>query len=407
MSFANFGIGVGAFTQGMRNGMQLGEQINQVRDRKEIRDVREQGLATAQQEREAEIDGNIEQTGLDGRSDFMGEMTTGYKVGDRTYGDQGEARERASQGVAGVMDRFMTDTAPKIRQRYLAQGDVEKAELWDQWVEDRQGKQAIADWSKSFMAARSGDWQSAAEGFGEYYTRHIDDGVDYRGAELIKDDAGQVTGFEIELFDRDTDESRSMRLATDELVDMGMAHNPQKLFDMAYQQQATANEARLENANDIAESQRDYLNKMGLESFKQEGRQALATHKSQLDAQEADAEVQDKIVRLERAGYDQDFINDMMPAILGIGEYQKQAPPEEVARLLHQKRLESSSPYAAGSYAKMSAEEQREIINADLAMFKEIGDTYSRQRRSSRGDGSTGTPSSVPGWYNPAQDGLR
>ena len=397
MSFASFGIGVGAFAKGLQGGMNLGRQINQARDEKEISDVRDQGIEDAKAGREADIDANIERTGLDDRSDFMGDVTTGYKVGDTTYSSPDEAREPASQGVDSVMDRFMRDTAPKVAETYASQGNFEKAEGWNTWLRQRRSRSAIGEWSKAYMAARNGDWDSAASGFGEYYTNYIDDNVDYLGHEVERDGDGNVTGFQIRLLDNDAGDERTMNLSTEDLVDLGVAHNPQTLFELEMQRSVKADEARLETAQDIAKANRDFGFDARLEGIKQTGRLERDQYQADLDAQESNRDVQNKIRMLRDSGYSQQFIDQMMPAIIGIGEYKKQAPPEEVARMIHQERLSASGPY--GSYARMSPEEQRELIEKDIEMFYEIGDSYGNRNRA-EGSGQS-SPAFNGLWYKP------
>lgn len=403
MSFANFGIGVGAFAKGLQGGMQLGRQIKDVRNERQIEDVRTEGLNAAREGYNKDVKANIEQTGMDDRVDFMGDVTTGYKVGDTTYGSEDAARPAAEKGVDSVMDRFMRDAAPRISEAYVGQGNIEKAEAWNNWVKDRRSQQAIGEWSKSYMAAKSGDWDGAAQGFGDYYTNYIDDGVDFMGHETVEDEQGNVTGFEFSLLDKESGEERTMNMSTSELVDLGAANNPQMLFELSMQRQTAADTARLENAQEIAADRRQFGNQAALEGIKQGGRLERDRYQSDLEARQNDREVNEKISMLEGAGYDRAFIDSMMPAILGIGEYKKQAPPEEVARMIHQERLKASGPY--GGYGRMSPEEQRELVEQDMQMFYDIGDTYGSRNRDTGGGnsgrGSQPSPASSGLWYNP------
>lgn len=262
MKMANIGIGVGAFSQGLMNGLSMGREMKKIRNENEIEAIRREGLGQARQLRDAQVESSVKRVqGPDG-------MTTGFEVGGQTFANRDEAIAAASKGGESVMDIFMKTVSPRIQEAYLAQGDIEKAEIWNNWAKSRTGKSAINEWAKGYFAAQRGDWDNAAKAFGTYYSNYIDNDQKYVGHETLKDDDGNVTGFTVKLKDSKTGKETSMPIGTEEMLQMGMANNPQTLFESLQSQQAAADKARLEDAKAERKYTREQAGRIELEAVK-------------------------------------------------------------------------------------------------------------------------------------------
>lgn len=254
MSFANFGIGMGAFSQGLNSGLQTASTLHAMKDKGDIRKAAKQGISQATQNREADISGRIEKTGLDDAQGFMGNVTTGHKVGGKSFGSEKEARGHAEKGVGTIMDYFMKDAAPKIAETYMAQGHADKAQEWQKFIEDNNTQQGMKHWAGAMRSAQMGDMDGFATALEKAYNTpgYMDDGVTVKGHEIGKD--GQITM----TFERDGKEFQQTFDGSEDIVQAGIGMlSPQAAFEMHQKQSQAAAEARAETAKGEVEHQRD------------------------------------------------------------------------------------------------------------------------------------------------------
>lgn len=380
MNMANIGIGVGAFADGFRQGVGLGNTLNETRNKREIDTIRREGLEGAKKQRQQDINKQVDPQlgeqvatrGIDPQS------KPSFKVGGETTGSLDQARDIASQNVGDVSDYFMKTAAPKIRDTYMAQGEIEKAQQWDEYLKDRKGEKAVKDWGKAFMAARSGDWDQAASAFGKYYTDYIDDGVEYKGHKTMKDDDGNITGFSISLKDNDTGKSRKVPMTKNEMFTLGMAHNPQVLFENTYARHTAAQDARLEEA----QAQRDHSRDLEKIGYREQAKAAYSQNETRQKF-DANADI------LRDAGFTDEEIKQFAPRILGIANTSVM-PSEEEIRLEAMKDLRENS---FGEFERLSEEEKRRKVDAYVNMVRGIsGGGAGRGARSGSSAGRSGAP---------------
>lgn len=303
MSFANFGIGLGAFTKGLSSGVQTGAALRGLKDKGDIKRQAQQGMKSAESARDADVSGRIERTGLDGRDDFMGGVTTGYKVDGKDFASPEAARGEAEKGVGSVMDYFMSDAAPKIAETYMAQGDPEKAQAWQTFIQDRSTQKGMKSWASAMRAAQMGDMDGFASNLAEAYNTpgYMDDGVTVKGHEIGEDGSIALT------FERDGEEFVQTFEGTDDLVQAGIGLlSPQAAFETSLAQTQAAAEAR---------------NKAALEERKFNQGLAKETHKANLrdrsDARSEGREEERAIATLRKWDYSDDEIREMVPRIIG------------------------------------------------------------------------------------------
>lgn len=312
-----------------------------------------------------------------------------FVVGGKGYATREEARAAAEKAAPDVM-QFMSKTlVPKMQQVYMEQGDIEKAEAWGKWAEDRESKAAMKEWAGAYRAAQIGNFEKAADHVFELYKRH-DDGITPLSKETVKDNAGNVTGFNVRLKRDATGEEYSQFIDKRTLTEMGLsALSPQAMFEATFKRQQEADKAAMESAaaqakedrqfrRDIYKDDRNFGQQKELKKIESDA--ALAreerqqdnalermTIEKQLDAANTSSkirrEVGAKVDALRSAGYSEEFINGALPAILGVGDYKKATSPEEARRLAHSDRMKSDP-----MYSRKSAEEQKKILDQDMQL---------------------------------------
>ena len=170
MGFAGFGLGLNSMMQGLQNGLQLGKQIKDYRKESNIEDAKSQSLDEAKAAQEA----------------------------DKAAGHDGTP----------LMDYYMKVAAPRVREAYLQNGDVEGAAGWDKWINDDKVQKGAKFWANGVVAAQRGDHQGFLDNFIKSYNSHgyYDDGTTATGGEVLKDKDGNGIGFKITLKDKDGNE---------------------------------------------------------------------------------------------------------------------------------------------------------------------------------------------------------
>lgn len=384
MSFASFGIGLGAFAQGLNSGIDTGAKLNNLYQQGKLRRAQKQGVADAKAARESAIDGLV-QVGSAPNADNTMTMPT-YKVGDQSFGDQASARKAAEGQVGSLDDFFSKVAAPKIYEQYL-EIDPEKAEAWKQWNEAKEVKQGQKLWAQAVMKANMGDF----DGFGKalvkaYNTRgYFDDGTQVKDWKTLKDDKGNITGAELTFKGADGKEFTQTINGVEDAYRLGaFMLSPENVFNTGWQEIQSAKKAQLEMAKEDRKFQRD----VALQDRRDEASLERTVIGRQIDAAGKDAALNQKVELLKRGGYSDEWINQNLPAILGLGEYKKAAPPEEVRRMLLQARVQNDM-----TFNRKSRAEQNKIIEEDMQLI--YGDQAPKRNNPMAG-GISGSPGKRP-----------
>lgn len=371
MSFANFGIGLGALAQGLNQGVDTGLRLRQVSDNNKMRRARERGMDDAKAARSSAIDGLVKVGSTPSADNTMTVPT--YQVGDQSYADEASAR-KAAEGQVGSLDDFYSKVAaPKIYEEYLAI-DPEKAEAWKAWNEAKEVKQGQKLWASAVMKANMGDF----DGFGKdlvkaYNTRgYFDDGTQVKGWKTLKDGKGNITGAELTFKGPDGKEYSQVINGMEDAYRMGaFMLSPENVFNTGWAEIQTARKAQLELAKEDRKFQRD----VALEDRREAGRTARQDSQNeaalertvigkQMEAANKNDAVDRKVEILKRNNYSDEWIAQNLPAILGIGEYKKAISPDDARLRLHEGRIKNDY-----SYSRKSQEEQRAIIEQDMQMI--------------------------------------
>lgn len=371
MSFANFGIGVGAFAQGLSSGIDTGVKLHGLMQQGKLRKARESGMADAKAARQSAID-SLVKVGSTANADNTMTMPA-YNVGDQSYGDETSAR-KAAEGQVGSLDEFYQKVAvPKIYEQYM-EIDPEKAETWMRWNEEKQVRQGQKYWSQAIGRANAGDF----DGFGKYLVKayntrgYFDDGTEVKDWKTLKDDKGNITGAQLTFKGPDGKEFTQVVNGMEDAYRLGaFMLSPENVFNTGWSEIQAAKKAQLEMAKEDRKFQRDVYrddrkaaNQSALQSQRDDAALERTVTGKQMDAANKSSAVNQKVELLKRNGFSDDWIAQNLPAILGIGEYKKAAAPEEVRRMLHQARL--SADY---NYSRKTPQEQAAIIEQDMQLI--------------------------------------
>lgn len=196
MGFAGFGLGLNSMMQGLQNGLQLGKHIKDYQKESNIEDAKSQSLDEAKAAQEA----------------------------DKAAGHDGTP----------LMDYYMKVAAPRVREAYLQNGDIEGAMGWDKWINDDKVQKGAKFWANGVVAAQRGDHQGFLDNFIKSYNTHgyYDDGTTATGGEVLKDKDGNATGFKITLKDKDGNERTQQFNNMAEIYESGLGVvSPDRVYD--------------------------------------------------------------------------------------------------------------------------------------------------------------------------------
>lgn len=344
---------MGGLSQGINSGNKLVEAYykgQENKDKAEVKSVMAEGLETAKASRQADIDVN---TQVGGGASADGSMTvpTYNDAKGNSYANADEQKAAAEKNAPSVDDFYVKNVVPKIAETYLKQGNIEQAEKWKSWADDKNTKTGMKHWTKALQAGQMGDFKSYADNMVKAYNTpgYYDDGLEAEGYDLVKDKEGNTTGMTLNLKNKSTGEKFAQTInGQKDMVQMGIGLlDPANAFKTTQAAVQAAEAAQAKGAESDLKFKRDVYR----DDRKGERQERAQTQRdeSALDrlvtGKEMDAKNQAAGIKLRAQAGDM---------------YKKGASPEEVRRMLHQKRLSGLS------YARMKPEEQAKIIDQDV-----------------------------------------
>ena len=369
---------------GLLQGIQAGNMLvdayyrgQENKDRAEVKNVMAEGMESAKAQRQSAIDANVK-VGSQANADNTMTMPTFADAKGTKFGSEAEARSAAEKSAPSVDDFYVKNVVPKIAETYLKQGNMEQAEKWNSWAQEKSTKTGMKHWTKALQAGQIGDFKAYADNMVKAYNTpgYYDDGLEADGYDLVKDKEGNTTGLTLNLRNLKTGEKFAQTIkGQEDMVKMGIGLlDPANAFKTTQAAVTAAQTAKAKAAEGDLKFKRDvYRDDRKSERQEQaDDRRAnsamdrLVTGK-QLDQAGKTAAVDAKANALRKAGYSDDFVKQAMPQLLGLGDYKKAAPPEEVRRMLHQARLSDFN------YTRKTPEEQAAIINQDLSLINGAG----------------------------------
>lgn len=345
-----------------------------------------------------------------------------YRVGNTSFDSIEEANKHASS-QAPDMDTLMREKlAPRMREAYLAQGDIGKAEAWTQWAQDGEGKAKMKNWATAFTAAQAGDYDAAAKSLQKMHGE-LADGRTIESTEPVKDKSGKTTGFNINYKDDNTGEVKSQFVDRDTLVEQGLsALSPQAMFEQSYKAKTSADNIRakaaVDNENDARTARRDEVklaavakredkrlasnqaHDLTLEEVKHNNRITEKQVENDADlasyAPKEKAKITAHITALKDSGlYSDDEVKAIVAAKYnGGGEFKKGTSPKERRDMVSMKLLDNPV------YVSAPAAKQAEMRRQALTMFPDTEDD-APSKPSSRAPAAAVKPTSGLMIYDP------
>ena len=150
---SNFGIGVGAFMEGMNSGITAGQRIRTVMDENKARKITQGAGDAAKAKREADIGMGIKRGAVDSA---QGPVPT-YEVDGRQYGDEQSAMSAAEKKVGSLQDYYFKEVMPQLQQHYMDIGQPDKSFAIGKAIEDQEFQKVAKSWAKATAAFMSGD----------------------------------------------------------------------------------------------------------------------------------------------------------------------------------------------------------------------------------------------------------
>lgn len=312
MGFAGFGLGLNSMMQGLQNGLQLGKQIKDYQKESNIEDAKSQSLDEAKAAQEA----------------------------DKAAGHDGTP----------LMDYYMKVSAPRVREAYLQNGDIEGAMGWDKWINDDKVQKGAKFWANGVVAAQRGDHQGFLDNFIKSYNSHgyYDDGTTATGGEVLKDKDGNATGFKITLKDKDGNERTQQFNNMAEIYESGLGVvSPEHVFDFGTSEVNRIKNTKAQIAIEQSKFNREVAlksveanNQLKLENFKagtniirdnnkSNNDIAVASHKQKLGiGNDPISRANSMALALKNnAGWDDAKIKQVYPTLLEV--YRKSKSPQD------------------------------------------------------------------------------
>lgn len=286
---------------GLLQGIQAGNMLvdayyrgQENKDRSEIKNVMAEGLESAKAQRQGAIDANVK-VGSEANADNTMTMPTFADAKGAKFGSEAEARGSAEKSAPSVDDFYVKNVVPKIAETYLKQGNMEQAEKWNSWAQEKNTKTGMKHWTKALQAGQMGDFKSYADNMVKAYNApgYYDDGLEADGYDLVKDKEGNTTGMTLNLRNKSTGEKFSQTIRSQEdMVKMGIGLlDPANAFKttqaaVAAQKasQAKSDEGNLKFQRDVYRDDRKGERQSALQSQRDESAIDRLTTGKQLDA---------------------------------------------------------------------------------------------------------------------------
>ena len=304
---ANFGIGLGAFMQGVQSGASTYANITDMMDKQKLR---KQQMADNDQDRADKQ--ALRQTSQDG-------MTA--------------AKANTDGQIVNVVNYYMKNTAPLMQQHFLETGDVAKADAFGKWINDANTQKGMRYSAAAMRSAQMGDADGFAENLqGAYNTYQPDAGISITGSKVNRDDKGNATGMTLTMKGKDGKEFTQDYNGMEDIYKQfsGFA-SPDQVWKYGQDQIALAQKTRAEAAKDG----REFNQKLTLgqvdQGYKLEGQNNQSQLDRARDAEKTKSGADNKVTQnynaqvaiLKQAGKTDAEIAALTPAMLGVTNQSK------------------------------------------------------------------------------------
>jgi len=324
---ANFGIGLGAFTQGFANGLQMGKTIDSIR----ANNAKQEAWKQAQTEYNSQVDSTAADMALTqaGQADPNQPFDAGAAAK--------AARPAAQQKVGSFVDFVLNKQLPKIVDTYMANGDVKGAQALMEWGKSDQAKRN----TEMFGSALNDFYAGASDGnytpFADKAVKLLNNsghGAKATGYDFIKDDGGKTTGITFHIEEGDQKYDRTFNSMQDVGQFLAGQADPRSQATLFQKRAADASKFKATIATKKAEAQIGLAKDTALEDTKQANRLQLEAAKSKQDGSKVQRDFEYMSGVLKQNGFSDDEIKAYIPAMLKIGQDRKGISPQEYAQQL-------------------------------------------------------------------------
>ena len=212
---SNFGIGLGAFLNGVTQGAQAYTNIQGMRKQNELRDIQ------LQEAKDTASDRQIARADQQARRDIA---------------VQGMARaQEANPGADGevIMNYWLNDTAPKLQQHWMSVGDPQKAQAYGEWIKDSNVQQGMRYSAGMIRSAMARDVDNFAKNFVAAYNQpgYYENGLTIKSSQILRDAKGNDAGMEFVTVDKNGKEQKHTFNNMDDVYNIALQFgSPDKVF---------------------------------------------------------------------------------------------------------------------------------------------------------------------------------
>lgn len=321
----SFGIGFGAFAQGLSGGLQQGISLG-----KAFKGIK---ADNAKQKAIEDAKGEYDKTVSDTVTQQAGQADPSQPF------DTEAATAQAKQKIGSFTDFLYKQKMPQIIDSMVANGDIQGAETMRKWSEDTKERKFMDSFGKTLgnwaVGQSSGDYEPFAKSAVDLLNNG-DYGMTATGYELVKDKDGKATGLTFNLKQGDKEIKHTFNSIDDAAQFLSAQGSPANRVKQWQASQDAAQKLKAETTKERIKASIGIGKEVAVENVKQGNRVALEDRKTENDLWKnaASASSQDPKVRaaastkaqiLREAGYGDDQINKWMPALLGIREETRQA----------------------------------------------------------------------------------
>jgi hypothetical protein len=281
-----------------------------------------------------------------------------YMDGEKSFDTRAAAQESATGKIQSKDEYLVKSIYPKVRDYYMAQGDLEGAKHWDEYAKSKRGEAVNTAWAKMVTAP---DLESMTK-YGRDLYEFIDDGVTTTGHKLVtKSDGTQVAV--VTLKDKKTGKESEMELTRERLMQLGGMANPQKMYD---DYKAQEKEMRTFKAKAAITAAHDAA-LLGRQQAMQDRVDNRADARDDRKAQRDEA-----LVRLK---------NELSTS--GADRYKKTTDPEERAAIIDKEFKDDPA------YKKLDENGRKQFIKQKMQAYRDIGDEMKDGKGSAAPAGGT------------------
>lgn len=345
---ANYGIGIGSFLNGFVGGANAMANIKDLTSRAKLRDAQvedmEQERADKKQYRSILKQNTADATAAR-QQDIANQVTVGtdaagnqtYSVGGQSYANQDAANAAAEKQVGGFLDYWKKTAGPKLQQYWTEQGDIEKAQNFDKWMEDANVQAGMRNWANMARSFQTGDRPGFLKHLNATLTQsgYYDGAVQPIEATEKTNDKGQLLGYTVKFRDKATGKESSQDFDSDDIQKLAVTGlSPSQIYSQGVEEMRAAQKARADAAKTTGERQWE-MNKLGVQ---QQNTLEAQNNASQLRTAEKAEErrlgitdaSKDPLAKakatsqwLKSQGYSDEYIAKNAPAMVGIQNQNK------------------------------------------------------------------------------------